>query len=289
MNSLPATASAIEKALIDGDLSALSPEHRVIYYKQTCDSLGLNYLTQPFKYIRLNNKLTLYATKDCTDQIRATQGVSITDLIESTIAGVFFVKAKGHNREGRADVSTGAVAIAGLGGEELANAMMKAETKAKRRLTLSLCGLGMLDESEVRDIRGSKVVLEAVNVTTGEDVKGIALEAPPESSQAVRNIEKVFGGTRAGDKPGHNPGAIIGDSEIELFNTGQEVPKNYWLAKDRNIIGGENFGTRKINGKWMIVEKRHKRIEPPVVMSGDNGAPSIMEEPPPFPDDDIPF
>ena len=48
--------------------------------------------------------------------------------------------------------STGAVPIAGLKGEEFANALMKAETKAKRRATLSICGLGVLDETEVETI-----------------------------------------------------------------------------------------------------------------------------------------
>ena len=35
----------------------------------------------------------------------------------------------------------------------LANAIMKAETKAKRRVTLSICGLGMLDETELETIK----------------------------------------------------------------------------------------------------------------------------------------
>ena len=38
----------------------------------------------------------------------------------------------------------------------MANARMKALTKAKRRLTLSLCGLGMLDETEVVSIPGAQ-------------------------------------------------------------------------------------------------------------------------------------
>jgi len=41
-------------------------------------------------------------------------------------------------------------------GEALANALMKASTKAKRRLTLSLCGLGFLDETEVGTIPGAR-------------------------------------------------------------------------------------------------------------------------------------
>jgi hypothetical protein len=35
---------------------------------------------------------------------------------------------------------------------------MKAETKAKRRATLSICGLGMPDESEVGSMRGARIV-----------------------------------------------------------------------------------------------------------------------------------
>jgi hypothetical protein len=42
--------------------------------------------------------------------------------------------------------------------------MLKAETKAKRRATLSLIGMGVLDETEVQDIPG------AVNPETGEIV-----------------------------------------------------------------------------------------------------------------------
>ena len=42
--------------------------------------------------------------------------------------------------------------------EAKANAMMKAETKAKRRVTLSICGLGMLDESEFDTIRNTRPI-----------------------------------------------------------------------------------------------------------------------------------
>jgi hypothetical protein len=53
---------------------------------------------------------------------------------------------------GRTDESTGAVPIKGVHGEALANAFLKAETKAKRRVTLSICGLGLLDETELETI-----------------------------------------------------------------------------------------------------------------------------------------
>ena len=44
------------------------------------------------------------------------------------------------------------LSIGKLKGDVLCNAIMKAETKAKRRVTLSVCGLGFLDESEIETI-----------------------------------------------------------------------------------------------------------------------------------------
>jgi hypothetical protein len=72
----------------------------------------------------------------------------------------------GHDQSGRTDSDTGAVSITGLKGENRANAIMKAITKGKRRLTLSLAGLGWLDESEVGSIPSARPV--DVDQETGE-------------------------------------------------------------------------------------------------------------------------
>jgi hypothetical protein len=61
------------------------------------------------------------------------------------------------DRHGREDESTGAVALGSLKGDALANALMECETKAKRRVTLSLAGLGWLDETELATIPGAQV------------------------------------------------------------------------------------------------------------------------------------
>lgn len=159
MNAVTKTNSAAvtaEQVLIKGDLSSLNEQQRIKYYADVCNSVGLNPLTKPFEYITLNGKLRLYALKDCTDQLRSIHGISVTEIAESEREGVFVVKAKVANAQGRTDMSTGAVNIANLKGEALANALMKAETKAKRRATLSICGLGLLDETEVDDIPASQ-------------------------------------------------------------------------------------------------------------------------------------
>jgi hypothetical protein len=144
--------SVVERAVALGDLAKLTSEERTVYYVELCRSVGLNPMTQPFSYLTLNGKLVLYTNKGATDQLRNIHGVSVVELTESERDGVFVVTAKVIDRQGRTDMAKGAVNIANLKGEALANALMKAETKAKRRATLSVCGLGFLDESEVHSI-----------------------------------------------------------------------------------------------------------------------------------------
>src|ERR1700678_3118769 len=138
-----------ETALLCGDLSKLSEAQRAELVMKVCDSIGLNPLTRPFQYIELNRKLVLYATKDCTEQLRKLHNVSLTIASRENIGDAYVVTARASMPGGRCDESTGAVATKGLAGDNLANAMMKTETKAKRRVTLSICGLGLLDESEI--------------------------------------------------------------------------------------------------------------------------------------------
>lgn len=150
--------AVMTEVLIKGDLKNLTDEQRGSYYMRVCESVGLNPLTKPFEYIVLNGKMTLYALRACTDQLRTVHGVSVLEMAETEREGVFIVTVKVSNKDGRTDMAKGAVNIAGLKGEALANALMKAETKAKRRATLSICGLGLLDETEVETIPGAQVV-----------------------------------------------------------------------------------------------------------------------------------
>lgn len=142
----------IEQVLMKGDLSSLTEAERVSYYNKVCDSVGLNPLTQPFSYIVLNGKLVLYANKSCADQLRSIHKISITIVSREKIGDVYVVTASAKNPENRVDESTGAVSVGKATGDVLANLYMKAETKAKRRVTLSIVGLGLLDESEIETI-----------------------------------------------------------------------------------------------------------------------------------------
>ena len=163
-------ASTLEKVLIEGDLGKLTAEQRLEYYQMVCKSLGVNPLTKPFSYITLNNRLVLYTNRDAAEQLRKLNGVSITGLEHELMDDLYIVTAQAKDDAGRTDTSTGVVNLAGLKGDNLANALMKAETKAKRRVTLSICGLGWLDETEVESI---------------PDAKPVDFTAPPPSTPPV--------------------------------------------------------------------------------------------------------
>lgn len=177
----------VQMVLLSGDLARLTFEQRTNYYRSVCESVGLNPLTQPFEYLKLQGKEKLYARKDATDQLRFIHRVSIDPrgFTRELIDGVYVVTATAALPSGRMDVSTGAVPIEGLRGEAKANAMMKAETKAKRRVTLSICGLGMLDETEIDSIPGAQRVpieIAAAPIVTETAPPDFLTSELPESS-----------------------------------------------------------------------------------------------------------
>ncbi len=196
----------IEQVVIQGDLAKLSSQQRVTYYREVCESVGLNPLTKPFQYITLNGRLVLYATKDCTDQLRKRDGIAVVIQSTERVDDLYVVRARASTPDGRSDEEVGAVSVAGLRGEALANAMMKATTKAKRRVTLSICGLGMTDETETETIPGAVKV--EVDTETGEIVAAPeALPAPRGNDVDVERgitalVEELV---RAGVSPGRIP------------------------------------------------------------------------------------
>lgn len=161
----------MERVLLVGDLSKLTPDERVQYYARTCESLGLNPLTKPFDYLSLSGKLVLYATRTATDQLREQRGISLAIVGREQTDELYVVTARATTPDGRTDESTGVVSMGRLAGDALANALMKAETKAKRRVTLSICGLGWMDESETETVRDARPA--RVDHQTGE-----VIEAP---------------------------------------------------------------------------------------------------------------
>jgi|SRR6218665_194016 len=143
--------SIVQALVLKGDLSGLTQVQKVECYNKFCSRLGLDPLTQPFKLLKLNGKETLYLDRSGAQQLSRLYELSHTIVSRQANMelGVYEVVVRATTPEGRVMDSVGIVNITGLKGDAYANATMEAETKAKRRATLDILGIGLLDETEM--------------------------------------------------------------------------------------------------------------------------------------------
>jgi hypothetical protein len=205
--SITPTTNAVELAVVQGDLSKLSADQRLEYYRRTCESLGLNPLTQPFAYLTLNGKLTLYARKDCADQLRRVHGVSIDAPRIEMHDDWIVVTVVARDSHGRTDSDIGVVNKKDMRGD-YGNALMKAVTKSKRRVTLSICGLGMLDETEVETIPAARVDPAPEAITDGPP----PVEAHAKAVEEAETLDELGAAWKAVNKDGR----LTPDQKIDL-------------------------------------------------------------------------
>ena len=162
-------SDSIERVLILGDLKDLTPEQRIEYARAMAKSLGLNIITRPFDYILFREydegpeRLELYLNARGAAQLRKIHRIGIIpgSLKREIHDEHCMVGVDVKDGWGTTDSATGSLSLykfkkvggarekVPLVGREWDNAIMKCETKAKRRATLSICGLAMLDDSQL--------------------------------------------------------------------------------------------------------------------------------------------
>lgn len=172
---------ALLAVIMRGDLRHLTAKQRVDYINALCRSLGLNPLTQPFAFIEFQSKVICYAKRDAADQLRRIHGISV-EIVERKITdGILTVHVRARDPSGRVDEDWGAVSLPdNIKGEFRANTILKGITKAKRRVTLSICGLGFLDETEVESmVQASRAPADPPRV-----ISSTAGDAPAETARA---------------------------------------------------------------------------------------------------------
>lgn len=147
-------------SLLQMDINLLNLEQRSRYLWFMAERFGLDPMSKPFDAIPgQNGKLILYANRTAAEQLRKVNEINL-EIVErgflvigNETADVYVVRSRATLPNGRSDEALGAVPLRkGMDAESMANAIMKAETKAKRRVTLSICGLGLPDETELETI-----------------------------------------------------------------------------------------------------------------------------------------
>lgn len=149
------TEAAIEKVILKGDLRSLTEIERVQYNFALCQSLGLNPVTRPVDYIESDGKLQPYVNSVGIAQLRARYSISIQIVRCQKDEEFVYTTARATDRSGRSEEATAVVPLCDrygkpLSGTAKANAIMKAETKSKRRATLALCGIPWGDSGNIQ-------------------------------------------------------------------------------------------------------------------------------------------
>ena len=180
----------IEELILKGDISNLTPPQRVQYYTSMCKNLGIDPLTQPFSIIKLQGRETFYANKNCTQQLAKVYRIGLEVLKTEMVKDVYMVTVRASDGKRHTD-EIGAVTIGKHEGDNLANALMKASTKAKRRAVLAFCGLGILDETELETVRGVERVIEPLKIDMSDVPKPEEQTITAEQLSAlIKTLEK---------------------------------------------------------------------------------------------------
>lgn len=249
-------AETMQNLVAGGDCSRLSPAQKVAYYQARCEAAGLDPRAQPFAFMRLNGKEVLYAQKAASDQLAAKHGVKMMIVSQSTEDGIRVVTVRAETKDGRQTDEIGAVPVKGLSGDALCNAMMKAVTKAKRRAVLSICGLGMLDETEVETIPQAAPIAAspAVEVLPAEGARPAPRQEAPRTAEAPKktaspqpHVLALWNKTKAlkGEEKSKDPKQTRAEFERAAREVWGDTPKpsSEWTVEDAALVEAVIFPT----------------------------------------------
>jgi hypothetical protein len=140
---------------LNGSVSHFDKSQKQALLSKLCITLGLNEELQPFRiYQNIRGEEYIYATKECCAQLRHREHINIMEVGEPIFSNnTISVRVKGNNKHGRESWEIGSVGTTeSMTSAEIAHGVMTAVTKAKRRLTLCLSGLGVLADVELEDM-----------------------------------------------------------------------------------------------------------------------------------------
>lgn len=136
------------------DLEPLTETQRQEYVVNLCQHMGIPPELNLVMLTYLDEedgprRLVPWVKRGGTEIIRNNKGINISEITSKEVGGSFVVTARATNTDGRQEIAVGSKWISGLTGKDLDDAIMTAQTRACRRVTLQFVGAGVLDESEI--------------------------------------------------------------------------------------------------------------------------------------------
>lgn len=138
------------------------------------DALMLDFIWMDDPESGLKNRV-LYAKRGAAEILRQQRGINITSLVPHESNGWLMFTATGVDNTKRQEMAVGAAFLEGHKAEKRAHAVMTAQTRAVRRLTLQFVGGGVLDETEVQ----AQTVLSGAPAASGAQLAGSPAVIPP--------------------------------------------------------------------------------------------------------------
>ena len=214
----------INSLILTGDMSQLKPAQQTQYYNAICQLIGISPLTQPFAIIVYQGKKTLYARKDCAQQLCNTRKISTEITKTEKDELVYTTHVRASMPDGRKTDDIGSVGISGVKGQDLANLYMKSATKAKRRAVLALCGLGMPDESEVEDFNPAPQA--DTSKSKVEKIVNQVEEAQVTKAEVKEDGKKETKKTDSGNKQSPTE-QVVAESNTEVNEASKTLPEGH--------------------------------------------------------------
>lgn len=257
-------ARVVESLVLRGDLSGLKPEDRTRVYVSLCERLRLDPSTQPFAFLRLNGKEILYATRGATDQLarihkinrKITDGPKVIDLAGTKLV---YTLCEVSTPDGRIETATATVPLT-----DPVNVLMKCETKAKRRATLSILGLGMLDEMELETIPANvQSPGGGVDLSRAQKPEEIDIGAETETSDAQLPpaLEAFYARVTEIELPGEGISAWR-QHRANLAPLAPETREAAWKALVAKVEAVGKMQNAKVWLKKAIAEEDARRGQP---------------------------
>jgi hypothetical protein len=194
MSEMPAkydAEPAVIEQLIRGDVSSVPREALLRYVFTFCERVGISPLAVPFSLMKTQRGMQLVANRNFYDAVASKYSVSRECTGEGFFEGtkLYYTRYRATTPDGRVTEDMALVDTAGLSGNDLANAIMKAHTKGRNRVTRAHLGFPFPDETEAETVPGASVV-SISEVPSGSDGEPPAPEPEP-AKASEKQIKRI--------------------------------------------------------------------------------------------------
>jgi hypothetical protein len=203
--------AAVKEYFRSGNVAAMTDDERDYVRVKLCQKYDLDPILRPFDLISFNGGMKFYMTASATNQLANAKSLTREVLLLEVNAEQMLARCtvKVSDTNGRAETANAFIAVSKflaptkenpvprkvlMDGEDLANALLKLETKAKRRATMSF--FGVMDAGYDNEDRQQTAPLAAPDVSRPRVLSDAATAAhivqqteaiPPVTNDMVAN------------------------------------------------------------------------------------------------------